>query len=252
MAFINQSTGITDADIQTIMAALQVQVDRDFAQFWYRGANLVFVPKGQTPPARSWQMVFLDNSDVANALGYHDYTAGGQPLGKVFVLTDKKYGLATSVTTSHELLEMLADPRIDEIRGPYTYNGQPTIFACEVGDPVEADALGYAINGVQVSDFALPAYFHPGDPAPYSFVATIPGRTPNVNAPLTLSKGGYFSYLQFTSSKGWQQVQAREGMAEELLADPGHPRLHPQPGSRRERRIRAFSVGLEGLQKSTQ
>ncbi len=228
VAFINQSTVLADTVVYAIMQALQIQVDRDFAPIWYRGAQLTYVKAGTPPPSNAWQLVFLDDSDQAGALGYHDLTAQGMPLGKVFAKTDMKYGLQTSVTASHELLEMLADPFIDELRGVYTYQGTQALFAQEVGDPVEADALGYQINGQQVSDFVTRNYFHPGMPGPYSF-------RNNVSAPLTLSHGGYMSYLPITSS-GWKQVQA-ETLPGERIA-PGNPRFEAQPGSRRERRLR--------------
>ena len=55
----------------------------------------------------------LDDSDQASALGYHDMTSEGLPLGKVFGTTNLKFGTNWTVTASHELLEMLGDPSIN-------------------------------------------------------------------------------------------------------------------------------------------
>lgn len=41
IAYVNQSTVATDAQIATIVAALQIQVDRDFSPVWKIDANLV-------------------------------------------------------------------------------------------------------------------------------------------------------------------------------------------------------------------
>jgi hypothetical protein len=76
-------------------------------------AELEFVPSGAQPPAGTWWLSILDDSDQANALGYHDLTTDGLPIGKVFAGTDLKVGASWSVTASHELLEMLADPNIN-------------------------------------------------------------------------------------------------------------------------------------------
>lgn len=241
VAFVNQSTVMTDATCRAIMTALQVQVDRDFALHWFRGAHLVFYPKLQTPPASAWQIVILDNTDQAGALGYHDLTQSGLPIGKVFAKTDAQFNLQPSVTTSHELLEMLADPKIDELRGIYVYQGVPAVLACEVGDPVEADRFGYIIDGVLVSDFVTPNYFHPGLLGPYSFRGT-------VTSPLALSPGGYQSYFPVGSGGTWKQMTAASD-PNTLPAQhmPGNPRTTALHGSRRERRHR----GHEHWQYST-
>src|SRR2546425_8365467 len=109
IAVINATSDVvlSDAEAAPAVNALQEQVTSDFAPVWGTDADLTFVPRGQTPPAGSWWLSLLDSSDQANALGYHDLTSEGLPLGKAFVKTDKDEGLAWTVTASHELLEML-------------------------------------------------------------------------------------------------------------------------------------------------
>jgi len=66
---------------------------------------------------------------------------------------------------SHELLEMLADPWIN-----WCATGNDSkIYALEVCDAVEADDLGYDIDGVRVSDFVTPAWFEPHVRGPVGF-----------------------------------------------------------------------------------
>ncbi|PYT96210.1 MAG: hypothetical protein DMG38_24650 [Acidobacteria bacterium] len=113
ISVIKASTVLTDNDVHPVVDALQKQVDNDFGPAWGVDAKLNFVPQGGAPPAGSWWLLMLDDSDQAGALGYHDLTSKGLPLGKVFAATDLKFGANWRVTTSHELLEMLADPNIN-------------------------------------------------------------------------------------------------------------------------------------------
>jgi hypothetical protein len=113
VAVINASTVLKDGEVSAAVPALQAQVHSDFAPIWGIDADLTFVPGGSHPAPGSWWLTILDNSDVAGALGYHDVTNAGLPLGKVFAGTDKQYGLSWTVTASHELLEMLGDPEIN-------------------------------------------------------------------------------------------------------------------------------------------
>ena len=74
VAVINESTVVSDSDIDKAVQSLQVQVSRDFAGPWGIDATLQFVKAGTQPPAGLWWLVILDNSDPAGALGYHDLT----------------------------------------------------------------------------------------------------------------------------------------------------------------------------------
>ncbi len=89
---INSSTVVADSDVQAVVPALETQVHRDFCPAWGIDADLVFVAKDQPPPAGSWRLAILDNSDQAGAPGYHDVTCDGLPLGRVFAGTDAQYG----------------------------------------------------------------------------------------------------------------------------------------------------------------
>ena len=82
IAVINRSTVCSDADVASWAAAVQLQVQRDFAPLWGLPGAVVFYGGSLVPPpAYAWQMAVLDDADQAGALGYHDLTATGQPLG---------------------------------------------------------------------------------------------------------------------------------------------------------------------------
>ena len=220
IAIINQSNVVTDTEAQACVAALQVQVDRDFLPEWGLRADLKFFSKNSPIPPDAWQLIILDNSDQADALGYHDVTATGLPIGKIFAKTTIDIGDNWTVTASHELLEMLLDPDITEC---VTSADGNILYAKEVADACEDDSLGYQINGVLVSDFVTRLWFgsksRSGEKK-YDYMG-------HISAPFQLLSGGYIGILDLSRTQGWQQ-----------LAAAGKPTMKARGpvGSRRERR----------------
>lgn len=221
MAVINASTVVTDeTQVKKVVAALQTQVSRDFAPVWGIDADLRYVPKGGKPKPGEWWLVILDDSDQAGALGYHDVTRQGLPVGKVFAKTDQVYGEQWSVTASHELLEMLADPGINlTVFEEGAAGGR--MYAYEVCDACEAEAFAYRIDGVLVSDFVYPAWFESFQQPGAQF-----DHAKKISQPFQLLKGGYIGVYNLTGGGGWTQIQA----------DKVNFRARPPVGSRRERR----------------
>jgi len=219
IAIINSSTAMKDAELAPIVQALQIQVSNHFAPIYGQDATLVQIKTGQNPPPGSWWLVFLDSSDVAGALGYHDLTSEGLPLGKVFAGTDLQYGNLPSVTASHELLEMLGDPYC----GNCDQSGN-LLYAHEVSDACESDDLGYFIGAqVKVSDFVFPAWFSAAGQGKMDYAG-------HITKPFELAPGGYISYMDLTNTQGWQQEFAKKNSA---IQDP---QSRARVGSRRERR----------------
>jgi len=226
VSVLNQSQSLTDDQVSQAVPALQAQVSNDFAPAWGIDAEVKFVPGNQPDPG-SWALVIFDNSDQPGALGYHDLTAEGLPLGKVFAGTDIQNGLQWTITASHELLEMLADPDIDLTAFVQPDDQTGRIYAYEVCDACEADNYGYAINGTMVSDFVFPAWFE-------SF--RTPGSTQfdkrnQIQKPFDLLPGGYIGIFDVTSGTGWTQLTAAHGRHAKGTR-PERARV----GSRRERR----------------
>jgi hypothetical protein len=221
VAILNRSTVLSDADAEAMVPALQRQASEDFAGVWGIDAELSFLRTDQlTGWEGKWNLVLADTSDEANALGYHDLTPDGLPLGKVFAKSDALAGAQVSVTASHELLEMLLDPYInltaqDPARGYFV--------AYEACDAVEADAIGYTLDGVLLSDFVTPEFFDPT-------AAQRPGERfsfrGNVSKPFELATGGY--EIIWVPGQGWTQNAAP--------AEGPQALDRPRVGSRRERR----------------
>jgi len=224
VAIINASSVLNDDEIAAAVPALQRQVSEHFAPVWGIDATLYVVPRGAPPPAGIWWLVVLDNSDKAGELGYHDITNDGMPIGKVFAETDIRGGFSWTVTASHELLEMLADPDISRNVLVEGAGNTGTLYALEVCDPCEADQHGYTIDGVLVSDFVFPSWFE-------SFWA--PGSTQfdatqQINQPFALAPEGYILTYDIGSGSGWKQQNAAV-MTRGWVA-------RARVGSRRERR----------------
>lgn len=220
ISVINESTAYTDEQVQAMIPAFSQQWNTDLALIWdVEAATFTFIPKGQTPPTGSWWLVFLDNSDQAGALAYHDLTTEGLPISKVFVKTILADNSSVSVGATHELCEMAVDPWLNSAY----QDSKGTFWAGEICDPVEDDKYGYFIGSVLVTDFITPNWF-----AHQSAQPQIDFKGHEITAFQVLN-GGYAQY--FVPAKGWQQVTGMDAAS--------HSRkLHAAVGSRRERRAR--------------
>jgi hypothetical protein len=212
VAVTNTSTCLSDPQVEAVLRALQKQVSAEFESYWEVDCMLSYLEKGQSLTEGWLQIVIVDNPDQAGALGYHELTRQGTPLGKIFAKLELASGSSWTPTLSHELLEMLADPWINWC----AVGSDRKIYALEVCDAVEADNLGYLIDDVLLSDFVTPAWFEPTCANRIDFKQ-------HLSKELELARGGYISILD--PSHGWTQVTAK---------GEGGPRI--LPGSRRQRR----------------
>lgn len=193
----NHSKTVSDAELQKALPALQKQVTHHVAPAWGTDAKLAFVKVTANVPVGLWLIVVVDDADQADALGYHETTDNGDPLGYVFARTAKDAGDTWTEVFSHELIEMLGDSAINlAVLDP----SQNRLWARELCDPVEANT--YSVDGVTVSNFVLPQYF---DEETYAVRWDYLGV---LSAPLSIAPGGYASYLDFDSPDGWQQIEA--------------------------------------------
>jgi hypothetical protein len=201
IALKNQSTVVTNSQLQAVAAALQIQLTRDWYPVWRTTATIITLTSTQAIPAGAWPIYILDTSDVQGALGYHD-EALGVPYGRIFVKTCQQYGYSWTVTLSHELLEMLANPNVNLTVFKQSNNTVGTIYFYEVGDPCQDDSFGYLINGILVSDFVYPAW--------YDTTATTPGtqydQCRKITAPFQVGHLGYVSVFNVNKGSGWNTI----------------------------------------------
>lgn len=227
IAVINESTAISDDEVRKMLPAFGKQWNRDLRPAWgLTEATFTFVAKGTAPQQGAWWVVFLDNSDQAQALAYHDLTTEGLPISKVFVKTIQADNASVSVGATHEICEMAVDPWLN---GAYQ-DDKGAFWASEICDPVEDDQYAYAIDGVLVTDFVTPDWYaHPYSKGKVDFKG-------HALAAFEVLSGGYAQY--FDPQKGWVQVT---GMKAERQV-----RAKPSPGARRDRRMR----GADAWQRS--
>lgn len=190
--------------IKLWLPAAQMALSRDFAPHW-GDATLRFVDPGAAIQSDEWVLGFFDHSDQAGALGYHETTAAGLPVMKVFIadcLADKENW---NVTSTHEMYETLADPYIDQTVTVAGADGVTREYAKEVCDAPEDDRFARRVNGHLASNFVLPSWFDPNGKAPFTGYPC-----PEITAPFMLASGGYIGWRETAPTAGeWQQQFAR-------------------------------------------
>jgi hypothetical protein len=178
IACMNKATIDLGVPFDKLTATLQKCFDEHFLPVWGYPVTLY---NTTTPKPTDWQLVYFDNADVANALGYHDLTKDGQPVAKIFVKTTLAANEVVSVTACHELFEMTIDP----IANLWAEGTDGTEYAYEMSDPVEEDT--FLVDGVQMSNFVHPSWFEPFKHPP----GTKFDHLGLLKAPFTMTKGGY-------------------------------------------------------------
>jgi hypothetical protein len=171
ISVVNRTGGaVSDEELLRVIRAVNRQVRDDFEPSWGMGATLRL--EGET--GRRWSpddlvelrgdaILFLEKlvptSDVD---GYHEANVAGIPYGVVQVDLAAELEEPWSVTFSHEVLELIADPQSNLlVAGPEPGPGRRRVlFWYEVCDAVQAET--YEIDGVGVSNFVLPLYFTEG------------------------------------------------------------------------------------------
>lgn len=200
VSIINEATAPFGCSMDDLVAALQIQVDRDVTPAWGVKCHVSF--GGQVPMFDPiWRMILLNDADQAEALGYHELTPDGLPQAKVFVQTTLNDKSHPSTIASHELLEMLLDPKIDQT---IERTLMQRIYAVEICDAVEGEE--YLINGIPMSDFQLPGWFCMSTPpgaivrGAAAFRYDFMGRC---SRPWQILPGGYMSIQE---DGGWSQI----------------------------------------------
>lgn len=201
---------ISDRQIRHDIPAWQHAVNHDFYGYWHTTRyRLVFQGRKPAPPGQI-SAEFLSKGPIKGALAYHWIERGDAPSITVYAGTGDYYGFDNSVSFTHELFELAADPVTSYVNQGYPYDyywiehldlsidagvqaGVVGWFN-EVSDPVEADF--YRIGDVEISDFVTPAWFNDGVGQRYDFLGLC-------QQPFWIRPGGYAQYLD---AFGWQMV----------------------------------------------
>src|SRR4051794_3432612 len=150
VALVSESRQIRSSDLTRVSAALQKQATRDLVQFWNIKATVDAFPQLEDVPIGYWPIMIKDNIGF-NAAGIH-LDEDNQPFALVTASEDRD---VWSLTTSHELIEMLVDPFGNRLAaGDSPKPDQKRVqFLVEACDPSEATEFAYTVNGILVSDF---------------------------------------------------------------------------------------------------
>ena len=190
-------------ELESLVVAMQEFIDLHFKPIWQVGCKLISSPS--IIPG-TWGMVFLDDSDEAGALGYHDLTADGLPMSKVFLNTLAKNDEEVSVTASHELVEYLIDPGIQMLA-----QGPKGFYAYEVADMVETET--FPVGNFNMTNFCTPAWFEifrePGS-ARFDYLNSC-------KRPFEIRPGGYMSI--FAKGRWTQEFGSRAAKKTFLIED---------------------------------
>jgi hypothetical protein len=193
LALVSEIEDHDPSDLARVAAALQRQAARDFAPVWDVSATLDGFPRLEDVPVGYWPMIIVP--DVKGAAGIH-LDKDGQPFALI------EMSRSWSLTASHEMLEMLADPFGNRlVPGPSVKRGQGRVeYLVEVCDPSQAAEFGYTVNDILVSDFYTPRFFDPVRTAAtrYSFTGAI-------ERPRQVLRGGYLSWHDPKTGHWWQQ-----------------------------------------------
>lgn len=178
IACMNKAKTPLGVDFDKLTAALQACFDQYFLPVWGYPVKLYNTTKAKPS---DWQLVYFENADAADALGYHDLTKKGQPAAKIFVKTTLDDHELVSVTACHELFEMVIDP----IANLWAEAADGTEYAYEMCDAVEEDT--FEVDGIAMSNFLHPSWFEPFvHPAGTKY-----DHLGRLTKPFTMTKGGY-------------------------------------------------------------
>ncbi len=199
------TTGTIDAElIESVAAALNIQVSRDLPQCWPVQATVRYLPSAKKIPAGVWPVKLVRSLPPGEG-GFH-LDKHNQPYAEVIATPHDE---SWSIDASHEIIEMLVDPAgnrmhssiaigvagktVEDTTGQFNY----LVEAC---DPCEANQYGYEIQGVLVSDFITPHFYDPmAVPGTrYSFTGALTG-------PRQILPGGYISFINQESDE-WEQI----------------------------------------------
>jgi len=242
IAILNQSsgaTGVTDADVATMTAAIATQIQVDVAPAWDRApATVTFYNNASAVPAGAYGVAIVNTiqDQPQGMLGYHAENWGVVATQPEFangaqVLTGD---WSVSSTLSHEVLEMFIDPACNL----WAVNGQGPAYSLEVCDPVEAPTYPDPVSGVSVSNFVFPSWFDPQGTAPFD-------KLRQVTAPFTIAAAGYANYVrggQFTNAAGGYANYVHGGQMQQQFGTtyPGWRKAMkspPAPSMARSQRI---------------
>jgi hypothetical protein len=227
VALVSLTSDVSPRRLMQAAAAVQKQITRDFTPFWGLRATVNAFDDLRSVPSDYHPVVLFGDPD--ELMGRLDFAISAEYTAQLIddferdrlsglhlnAFTRQPFALVAasdvwSVTLSHEVLEMIADPFGNRlVAAAHPLDPQMRVkYLLEVCDPCQA--MWYPVNGVPVSDFFTPRYFDPVgvDRSRYSFTGAL-------ERPLQILDGGYLSWIDPQDS-GLYQLAAGEREAVRL------------------------------------
>lgn len=207
VSVVNQSTAVSDEDVGKATKAVGKQLTHHFCPAWELSPNPVgFVTVVEDAPTHSWVILVGDTHEQAKkALGFHaetreDLAFGWVSMSKIIELggSELRGPLSMSTVLSHEVLEIRGDASVNK----WYDTGSGELLWGEVCDMVQRQS--YPLDGVSVSNFALPAYFDPGSGGPYDYLNSL-------SRPFQIAEGGYMASMTAGQLRYVRQGRGNEG-----------------------------------------
>jgi hypothetical protein len=173
--------GVTSQHLLQIASAITVQLNWSVSPHW-GGTHLLRVSDASEIMPGEVPIAILDElPDAPGAVAYHDVQGNG--VAAVFASLAMCNSILTgpdslSVALSHECCESVGNPAVNL----WVDDSLGNEWCHELCDAVEAST--YSVQGCDVSDFLLPAFFDRGASGPYSHLGV-----PSV--PFGTATGGY-------------------------------------------------------------
>lgn len=163
---VDVDAGVPLDERRAYAAAQQIQLRQHIAPSWQGDTTMAVRAATPDAPAkpREVQIRLIKDApaDQQGAVAYHDELPDGTPVIYVFVGLAKQCGDPWTQPASHEVAEVVGDPRL--LLSVQTPRG---FCAREIADAVEGDVyfVGVTIDGkpwrVALSNFCLPEWFEP-------------------------------------------------------------------------------------------
>ena len=227
IAVINKSSIVSNEEVKLMTLGVAKQAREQAAPAWdLKPPRVVYRDSEAVTEKEAFKVLVFDDADVAGALGYHSDGPDGLPYGRVFVKITQKHNLSVSSVLSHEVLEIMMDPQANYWADNWK---EGLSYALEVADPVESDYYKVDVDGkaVEVSNFALPAWFDPLPPAGAKF-----DWLGKLSKPFSMTSGGYVIVRDQTSDRAVFGATYPEWKKELKLKSPSRTKRRHDKGAK--------------------
>jgi hypothetical protein len=154
------NASIASIDVERWIKAVRDQLDQHLAPVWGVSADVELAGPGAARPG-CWQLVLERRRGDTSVDGEHsEPVRRGLPRATVTVSRSQTTLGSWSTFASHELLEMVVNPKGATVSSPKRLKWLQHPVRLEVCDP--CGNKGYRIGPVEMSNFVYPAWF--GDP----------------------------------------------------------------------------------------